>query len=335
MFDSTGLYDDVIICFHNIIAKRLEINHNAYSKDLAPTVANILLGNDKQNKQLFFDFFKKVSTNDKREIINICLFDIVSKVDIIMSNSNKIKIDDIINYVDNNDRHLIINIYDFLRKNKSDGIPDEIITKLNTLNAYERLIMESMCLNICCFTFSSIRHLLESINNDFYINPQNHKGEIIELLKFYTSIYDMTEYVEGPKIKDKNDYIKIYPINYNFKLIIQKQNNIARKTLSSKMIIYYLFYEFLINLDFDENSKDYINEVLLMIKNDDLDMDAETFEYLLNFCKEVSDRYSLEEKIKSIQELKESNLNPLINLYASFDIAEYKTLQKKKKAFGL
>lgn len=338
MSNNTGLYDDVITCFHQMIKKQLDINHNVYTKDLAPKLAHILLENDEQNKLLFFDAFKKVQTDDKRKIINACLFDIVSKIDIIISNANETKINEIINYIDENNRHLIINIYDFLSKEHSDEIPEEIIIKLNNLNEYEKLIVGSMCLNVCSFTFASIKHILENITGDFYVNPQKHNGKIIELLKFYAAIYDVVKYIEGPKIEDKNSYIKVYPITYNIKLLIQRQNNIAKiagKTLSPKMIIYYIFYEFLINLDFDENSKDYINEVILMIKNNDLNMDDETFDYLFNFCKEVADCYSLEEKIEGIQELKQANISPIINLYASFDIAEYKKLQKKKKAFGL
>lgn len=335
MYNNTGLYDDIIVCFHQIIKKQLEINHNVYSKDLGTKIANILLENDEQNKLMFFDAFKKVQTDDKRKIINVCLFDIVSKIDIIISNANEIKINEILNYVDENDRHLLINIYDFLNKEHSDGIPKEIIIKLNSLNEYEKLIIGSMCLNVCNFTLDSIKHLLENITSDFYVKPQNHKSEIVELLKFYSTIYDVVKYIDGPKIEDKNSYVKLYPITYNIKLFIQRYNNIARKTLSLKMIIYYIFYEFLINLDFDENSKNYINEVVLMIKNNNLDMDDETFNYLFNFCKDVADCYSLEEKIESIQELKQADISPIINLYASFDIAEYKILQKKKKAFGL
>ncbi len=338
MSNNTGLYDDIITCFHQMIKKQLDINHNIYTKALAPKLAHILLENDEQSKLLFFNAFKKVQTDDKRKIINVCLFDIISRIDIIISNASEIKINESLNHIDKNDRHILINIYNFLSKEHSDGIPKEIIIKLNSLNEYEKLIIGSMCLNVCGFTFVSIKHLLENITSDFYVNPQNHKGEIVELLKFYASIYDVVKYIEGPKIGDKNSYIKIYPITYNIKLLIQRQNNvarIARKTLSSKMIIYYILYEFLVNLDFDENSKDYINEVILMIKNNDLNMNDETFEYLFKFCKDVADCYSLEEKIESIQELKQTNISPIINLYASFDIAEYKALMKKKKGFGL
>lgn len=335
MFNNEGLYSDVIKGLQKIISDCLKINNNIYQKDLSLKVLNILFGSDNYNKQLFYDAFKHVQINDRRRIINICLIDIVSKIDAIISNSSKIKIDSIMNYVDNNNRKLIISIFNFLTdkfdEKADETIPEEIIFRLNDLNEFEKLIIKRMCLNNYNFTFNTISKLLKSINFDFYINPQNHYQKITEILDFCIPIYDRIERTQPIKIDDEKDYIKIDSINSVIKSFINEHDG----TASSKLVIYYLFYEYLINFKFDENNKDYQDKVLQMIEQDNSNIDKETLNYLLNFYKNVASYYSLEEKIKIIKNLKQADLDPLINLYASFDIAEYENLKEKKKAFGL
>lgn len=203
---------------------------------------------------------------------------------------------------------------------------DELKLKINNLNEYEKLTLDSIVLNILSINFCEIKNIA---NMDF-VNSYN----FIKLLDFYLPIYKTTYYLEKEKIMEENEYIKIFSINYILKLLLNKQNKIASKILSAREIIYFLIYQFLINISLDESSKDYINKVILIV-NQKLEIDDDTLNYLFEYYKNYYDMCSLEEQIKDIENIKNSNINPLLNLYASFDIADYKKLEKKKHNFGL
>lgn len=339
--------DDCIKSFHKMIEKFLKLNYNMYYKNISSKVLDILLSDDELNKQLFFDYFKTVECDDKQKIVNTCLNDILSKVELIINNSNEVKINDIITYIRNliNEQKLIsyntddekvqkiaeyiesfvLSIHDFLFCKKGN-LNDELKSKINNLNEYEKLALDSIVLNIMSVDFNEIKNI---VNMDFV-----NIDDFIKLLDFYLPIYKETYYLEKEETIEEDEYIKIYSINQVLKLLLNKQDDIASKVLSKTDIIHFLIYQFLINISLDESSKDYINKVILIVK-DKSEIDADTINYLFEYYKNYHDMCSLEEQIKDIENLKNNNLSPLLNLYASFDIADYKKLEKKKQNFGL
>lgn len=339
--------DDCIKSFHKMIEKLLKSNYNVYYKSISSKVLDILLSDDDTNKQLFFDYFKTVECDDKEKIVNTCSYDILSKVESIINNSSERKINNIIKYIRNliDEQELIfyntdaekvqkiaeyietfmLSIHDFLY-NKKGNLNDKLKHKINNLNEYEKLALDSIVLNIMSIDFNEIKTI---VNKDFV-----NTNDFIKLLDFYLPIYKVTYYLEKEETMEEDEYIKIYSINQVLKLLLNKQDAIARKVLSKTEIIYYLIYQFLINISLDESSKDYINKVILIVK-DKLEIDDDTLNYLFEYYKNYHDMCSLEEQIKDIENLKNNNLNPLLNLYASFDIADYKKLEKKKQNFGL
>ena len=337
------LVDDCIKSFHFMINKFLELYK--YTKGASVAVLKVLIADDETDKQLFYDFFKKVECNDKSRIVSICMGDMLMKTKFIVNNSDPNKINDIVRYIENyieqqklifnNNRieknteyieNFILSIHDFLYNMKSN-INDELKNKINNLNPYEKLALDSILLNIMSINFNEIKTIANM--NTIYLD------DIIKLLDFYIPIFKITYYIKtNTRIVDNSDYVKIYSINHVLKLFLNNKNKIAAKILNEKEIIYYLIYHFLINVDLDKSSKEYINKVILMANNI-IDLDENTIVYLIKYYSDYHDIRSLDEQIKDIETLKKSNLNPLLNLYASFDIAEYKKLEKRKEAFGI
>ena len=183
MYTNTGLYDDIILHFNCLISKYLKCNKCLYSSDFVPTIYNILFSSDDKDNQLFFDAFKDVETFDKKKIINYCLFNIIIKDDIILHNSDEKKIDGIYTYMEQN-RHMIPDIYNYIAKGEKN-LPNDTAENLNHLNSYEKLIVNSLCLNINQLSIPKVATILNKINIDFFTYPQSHKEDILELLKLY------------------------------------------------------------------------------------------------------------------------------------------------------
>ncbi|MCM1370699.1 MAG: hypothetical protein NC181_02255 [Clostridium sp.] len=228
---------------------------------------------------------------------------------------------------------------------KVKGLTSYEVATLNDLNVCEAILLDSLCLNLIDFDYNRItlnlNFILENKEN-FIKNIIYYKDTIIKLFKFYIPVYSLMSNLKSMnspfEIPSDKNYVKIYPITDIIKNDIMRQINTVNTTCNytlNKSDIYYMIYQFIINISYGKEYNLYINKILLMLKQDNLNMDYDTYKVLLDICKFGLEYFPLEEQIVYIKELKQNNLHPILNLYASLDIAKYNILEEKKKVFGL
>ncbi|MCM1370698.1 MAG: hypothetical protein NC181_02250 [Clostridium sp.] len=105
---------DVYNYFNLMILKFFKSTNSEYNDKLSNQIVSILLNEDETSKQLFFDFFKNISSNDKDKIVKTCIYEVINRINYVVKNSDMFKINYITNLIKMNNRNLVVYIHNFL-----------------------------------------------------------------------------------------------------------------------------------------------------------------------------------------------------------------------------
>lgn len=335
---------NLLDCLNNLIINIYKSNKNAHNSSIGITLYNILMGEDSNNKRIFFDNFKDAPVDDKNTIINFVIATIINRISIILDNIDISKITPIINYIENKNEYQPQDIIKIISKDEYEGLPKELDI-IKKLNQYEQLFTIGIFYNTVSFTAISISNdinLIRQNKDTFLQNISQYKDIVIELLSFYTSIHHGID-VKGniDKLLNVNidkSYIKVTFLTEFLETIIKsnhEKSNPYKKNYKFE-IIYYIIYQFLLCKDDIENLDiRLVNIAYEVLNGNDPSVSFDEYTKLLEYYKFATEYYSLEDKISKIRFYRQQNLSETMNSYTSMDIVRYNELQKRKKQFGL
>lgn len=322
---------DIMYSLNRLIVKELESNNFVFSDSIVNNITNILFANDDKSNLMFYNFFQNVELYNKNQVIVRCMYNILARLNILISNCNKNKLLKISNFIKDIDRNLVIEIPMYLN-NSCYNLYSSIKADIDGLNEYEKNYLMSLCLNLCAFTLDSIKLNIDKISNstDFKNNPEKYKDIIKQLLCIYIPIYSFL----GKKkvnITQHKDYHKICYLNQFL------DNEVLSRNIShifpDKLMINYIAYKSILASEYiDEENRHFY--AIKSILNNDYDISQEDISSLLELAKFSIEFSTIEEDIEKIKYLYNLNINS-IKLFCLLDLIKYNDIRKKKKAFGL
>lgn len=322
---------DIMNSLNKLVVKELESNNFVFSESTVNNITNILFANDNKSNRIFYDFFQNVELYDKKQIVIRCIYNILTRLSILINNCNKNKLLKISDYIKNIDRNLVIEIPIYL-SNPSYNLSSSIKTNVDSLNEYERNYLMSICLNFFAFNLDSVKLNIDKINNNinFKNNPEKYKDIIKQLLCVYIPIYSFL----GNKkvnITQQENYHKTYYLNQLLDKKILSRN--LSQVFSDKLMINYITYKAILASEYiDEENRHFY--AIKSILNNDYDISQEDVNSLLELAKFSIEYSTIEEDIEKIKYLYNLNINS-IKLFCLLDLIKYNDIKKKKKAFGL
>ena len=83
---------DIMYSLNRLITKELELNNFVFSESVVDSIVNILLANDDKSNLMFYNFFQNVELYNKNQVIERCIYNILARLNILISNCNKNKL---------------------------------------------------------------------------------------------------------------------------------------------------------------------------------------------------------------------------------------------------
>ena len=254
---------------------------------------------------LDFAYLKDMSDIDYK--VRLILFKMIINIE----HSLKLKILDIIEYIDEEDGYNIVNLFleeDFNSENFPKKVHNSILKKVGNVY-YEKIFSkydidnDKKLENIPVWEFLEIITFGELVNfYDYLIKYYNLKKEnkdvyiFREIVKLRNAVFHNTNILNDLVIKDNNYLITYKIMNYLKKCNINKQirdNKISNSRIKQITCTLYMFNIMVLNKDVIKDVKKDINKLFFkgIIKNKEYYNNNELLKSVYNYFEKIIDKY--------------------------------------------